>query len=69
MFLFCRHKWQESSRNFTPPVDRTVRGTSEEEFYRVLYGFTTIEFICEKCNWKKYKTLIGNQLHIHTRSK
>ena len=78
MFLFCRHKWQENSRNFTPPVNRTVRGTSEEENCRaldsftsmaLLYGFTNIEFVCEKCNYKKYETLIGNQLHIHLRNK
>lgn len=59
--LFHKHKWEEVSRKFTPPIDRAVKAdwVSEDMMLRWTSGFTVIELRCSVCGDLKHKDVYG----------
>lgn len=59
--LFHKHKWEEVSRKFNPPISRGFEANwiSKDTFIRLTMGVTVIELKCTVCGDLKHMEVIG----------
>ena len=59
--MFHKHKWEVGRETYNPPTERKVevRGASEHELLKYMYGITTTELKCAACGDRKYITRAG----------
>ena len=55
------HDWREVGRKFTEPRKIEAKGLGHHQIMNLVFGFTTIERLCDRCRVNHFRAEYGDQ--------
>ncbi len=63
MFMIHKHNWKIEKEFYSEPRDGSMENISNTRFCeKVIFGFSTIIYKCEKCDKREIKEIIGKEV-------